>query len=666
MKKNWALFFLICGITYVWLFWTQHQKQQAYEEAYKAYEIEWTEWKEQQDEAERLRNEGREKLREVRESLGTSTEDGDTSPSADQATPEDKPSQSISQYERDLIQDLRLIEDAGKVTVDTGLYRVQFTQLGARVIDWEIKPSEFVSTAAENGEGERSVYLVPILGEKEDRAYPLSFTGDTARDFNNEIFDVERREQENATALTFTSAPVNGLVVVKDFIFYHDSYVVDLDVSFRNGPETGKPLGGNNGFGIGWQGGFGQPHERDRVHGYGEEIVIAVDDGLKTRKVGRNDDMDIFRSPGIDWAGQEKKFFAALIIPEPINPVDEVRISFDPKNDAPAYQADDTNLPLDLDMLHPPRKLEPSERVDVGYQLYVGPKNLEALGTDRFQVAEGTTHPKDLVFHKVPLGMGFLRPLCLLLLGLMRQLQEWIGIWGVAIIATTIIVRIVIYPLTHWAIKNQARTMIEQKKIRPEMEAITKKYKSDPMKRNQAVMQLYREHNVNPLGMFRGCVPMLLQMPVFLALYVVFEQSVELRGQSFLWIPDLSGPDRLIDWGASLPLLGSSFNLLPVLMGATNLLQMRIMRMPATDATQERIQKQMTTLMPIMFVFFLYHLPAGLILYWIVSNCVSIFQSLMTKRIISAHMAEHESEQDDQQNQKSEEEKKKVQEGALT
>lgn len=637
MKKNWLLFFAICGLTYVWLFYTQYQNQQAQEAAMAQYELELAAWQKAQEEQELLREEGLKQLEDMTRQVEAGTAEGEAGTSG---VPR------LETAQRELQEKLLTVAEAPTVEVETDLYRVVFTELGARPIDWEIKSSEYVRNVSEVGEdGEVSVFLVPQISGSADREFPFQLVGDTARDFNKKLFTSQREELDGATRLRFTSDPIHGLVAKKEFTFHHDSYVVDLVLTFENGPETGKSLGFRQGFGTGWQGGFGPPHASDRVHGYGENTIISVDGDLKTRKLDRKDAPDIFRNDAIEWAGQEKKFFVSLIIPDPVNPVTEVRTRFETRNDADEYrQLKRGNIPLSLDLLHDPIKIEPNETIKLKYQVYAGPKNRETLASKMFQLGEGVQSPSALVFHNVPLGMDFLRPLCLGLLWLMKKLHDLIGVWGFAIIATTIIVRILIYPLTHWAIKNQARTMIEQQKIRPEMEAITKKYKNDPMKRNQATMQLYRDHNVSPFGMLRGCVPMLLQMPVFLALYVLFEQSVELRGQSFLWIDDLAQPDKLVTWNTSIILIGTSFNLLPLLMGATNFFQMRIMRMPATDPTQEKIQKQMATMMPIMFVFFLYSLPAGLILYWIVSNCISILQSLLTKRIIASHMKAHEAE----------------------
>jgi YidC/Oxa1 family membrane protein insertase len=644
MKKNWILFLLVCGAAYAWMIYGQIKKEQVYKEALKKYQVEWASYQESLDAKRKEREEARKALEDARAKIAQAT---DTAPAAEEDTITGDPPREVPQLTeaRELYKKSSTIESARRLTVETDLYRVVFSELGARPVEWEIKSSQFVRNLAENGDREHttSVRLIPQVGNTDERTWPLELVGYTARDFNDALFTEKIEKVEKGTRLTLTSDPVNDLVVVKQFLFRDDSYVVDFNVTFQNGTQTRKRLGREQGFGIGWEGGFGDPDVADRVHGM-VSLVVASDNSIRSRRIGRDDAPYTLTNSAanIDWVGQEKKFFATLIVPSAENPIQSISAHFDKNNDDPVYQVKGANQPVSLDLFHPSSEIEPGASASLAYQLYVGPKNREALRGTNFNIAANVTPPVTLVFHTVPLGMSFLRPFCLVLLGLMKWLNSHLGAWGLAIIVTTIIVRTLIYPLTHWAIKNQARTMIEQQKIRPELEAINKKFKSDPMKRNQAMMQLYRDHNVNPLGALRGCFPVLLQMPVFMALYVVFEQSVELRGQSFLWIPDLSGPDRLIDWKTALPLIGTSFNILPLVMAATNFLQMKIMHMPAADETQEQVQKQMMIMMPIMFTFFLYHLPSGLILYWVVSNIISIGQSYLTKRIIAAHMAEHE------------------------
>lgn len=643
MKKNWIIFFLICGVAYAWMFHKQFERQKAYDAAEKQYQIDLKAYNDAQALKQQEREEARRAMEEVKAAAATTT--AETAATTTGESPEGEAAIPVLSEQRELYKKLATVETSRRIPVETDLYNVVFTELGARPIDWEIKTSQYVRNIAESGKSAEtiSVRLIPQVGDADERAYPLEFVGYTARDFNGALFHEDIKKFEGGTRVTFTSDPVNDMIATKEFIFRNDSYVVDLKVGFKNASETRRQLGRGQGFGIGWQGGLEDPEPTDRVHGV-LNVVIGVDDTVRTRSLKRTDEPYTLASSAapINWIGLEKKFFAALIVPGEQNPIESITAQFEGRNDDPAYQVKGASLPISVTLLHAARELEPNQSVSLSYQLYAGPKNREALGSQAFNLVEGSVKPERLVFHTVPLGLSKLRSLCLLLLSLMKWLNEHLGAWGLAIICTTLIVRTVIYPLTHWAIKNQARTMIEQQKIRPEMEALQKKFKSDPMKRNQAIMQLYRDHNVNPLGFLRGCFPILLQMPVFLALYVVFEQSVELRGQSFLWIPDLSGPDRLIEWGANLPLIGRSFNILPIIMGVTNFIQMKIMQMPATDETQAQIQKQMMYMMPIVFTFFLYHLPSGLILYWTVSNVMSIGQSYLTKRIIASHMAEHE------------------------
>ncbi len=660
MKKNWVLFIAIFLAGFIITNIQRVQEQAEYEEKLAEYEKQLAEWEITQQAAEEEKQKAIEELEAIQKQLagngeesvisvpesGASDEPTTTTVSESSSVPS-MSSMDVEDRYRELIETTNAISQAESYVVETDLYKVVISELGARPIRWQIKSSRFVSNVPEDGVDPEDpeatlVDLIPQVEDVDARSYPLELSGRTARDFNSKIFSLERENVEGGEILRFTSDEVYDLKVVKEYFFRDDSYVVDLDVTFINGPSTRKSLGSDNqGWGIGWQGGFGMPQASDRVHGT-VTAVLAYDEKVRTRSVSRKSEEQRYEDM-VDWIGQEKKFFAALIFPLNELYAEEARVTFRRSNDTKEY-LEAGAVPMDVEMYHPNEPLALGETKDFSYQLYVGPRNLEALNSDYLQISANAVNPAELVFHQVPLGMSFLRPLSLLLLKLMRWLHDLIGMWGLAIICTTIIVRLVLYPLTHWAIKNQARTMIEQQKIRPEMESINKKFKGDPMKRNQAIMQLYREHNVNPLGALRGCVPMLLQMPVFLALYVVFAQAVELRGQDFLWIRDLAAPDHFLYWGINIPFLGQYLNILPILMGITNYIQMNIMRMPANDEMQEKIQKQMSTMMPIMFVFFLYALPSGLILYWIVSNTISIGQSIMTKRIIAKNMADHEEE----------------------
>jgi YidC/Oxa1 family membrane protein insertase len=200
--------------------------------------------------------------------------------------------------------------------------------------------------------------------------------------------------------------------------------------------------------------------------------------------------------------------------------------------------------------------------------------------------------------------------------------------YGWAIIVITIIIKLAFWPLT----QASTRSMKRLQALQPQMNAIREKYKDDPAKMNKKTMEFMREHKVSPLG---GCLPMLLQIPVFFGFFMMIQSAVELRGARFLWIGDLTHTDTLfvIPGLGFIPFFGIAgvglpFNLLPLLMGATMLWQSHLTPpSPGMDPTQQKIMRYM----PLMFLAFLYNYSAGLTLYWTVQNLLSILQTYLTR-----------------------------------
>lgn len=646
MKKNWTLFIIICVLTYGWMLWDTHNRNQALA-AYNAEKAEKARIQQVEDDkkAARVAAERTEKAKQLEEAKALALAGKSPLPStnpSDSTTSVTTP-QSPEQIARDIIRLSGNPEEAPRHVIETPLYRVEFSELGAKAIHWEIKSSQFVTNVdAMNAEATTTTMtLIPAVGLPEAREYPFELAGSTVREFNNVMFRAEREDTADGTKLVFTSDPIrDGLVARKEFLFRSTSYVVDVKLNLTNGASLNDLGTDSGGFGIGWRGGFGPVEAEDRVHGL-VQTLYSQDSKIRTRHLAAWGEKYEVNS-GVQWAGQEKRFFVALMFPDATNPKDVMLRMRTATLGANQPQLEGPP-PVSVELMYPPVRLAAAQQTDLGFQVYAGPKSREALSSKNFVLVKGRPKPSAAVFHYIPLGMSFLRPLCLLLLDLMRWFHTMLGVWGIAIICTTLVVRLTIYPLTHWSIKNTARTMVEQEKIRPELAAITKKYKNDSAKKTQAMMQLYQEHGINPvMGPLRGCVPALLQMPIFMSLYVLFEQAVELKGQSFLWIRDLSQPDRLFSWGFHVPVIGDGFNILPVLMGISNFFMMKIMQMPATDETQAAVQKQMMYIMPFMIVFFVYQMPAGLTLYYTLSNVFTVIQSLVTKRVMAKHRAEHE------------------------
>ncbi|CAD7287398.1 Membrane protein insertase YidC [Campylobacter majalis] len=188
-------------------------------------------------------------------------------------------------------------------------------------------------------------------------------------------------------------------------------------------------------------------------------------------------------------------------------------------------------------------------------------------------------------------------------------LHNYIGNWGWAIVALTIIIRVVLFPLTYKGMLS----MNKLKELAPKMKELQTKYKGDPQKLNTHMMELYKKHNANPMG---GCLPILLQIPIFFAIYRVLLNAIELKGAEWiLWINDLSAMDP--------------FFVLPILMGATMFLQQKLTPTTFTDPMQEKIMK----FLPLIFTFFFVTFPAGLTLYWFVNNVCSVIQQIFVNKL---------------------------------
>jgi YidC/Oxa1 family membrane protein insertase len=189
--------------------------------------------------------------------------------------------------------------------------------------------------------------------------------------------------------------------------------------------------------------------------------------------------------------------------------------------------------------------------------------------------------------------------------------------YGWAIIAITVIIKVVFWPLT----QASTRSMKRMQALQPQMNAIKEKYKDDPVKMNKKTMEFMKENKVSPLG---GCLPMLLQIPVFFGFYRMIQSAIELRGAHFLWVSDLSKPDTLfVIPGTAMP-----FNLLPLIMGVTMLWQARL---TPPSPGMDPMQAKMMRYMPLMFLVFLYNFSAGLALYWTVQNLLTIAQTKLTR-----------------------------------
>jgi YidC/Oxa1 family membrane protein insertase len=207
----------------------------------------------------------------------------------------------------------------------------------------------------------------------------------------------------------------------------------------------------------------------------------------------------------------------------------------------------------------------------------------------------------------------------------MYQLRKFIPNWGLIIILFSVLTKLAFYPLT----KTSTESMKRMQQLQPKIKELQAKYKDNQEKQSKAMMELYKKEKVNPMA---GCLPLLLQMPVFVALYQALAHTIALRNTPFVgWIDDLSKPDALFTMPFSLPFLGPDFNLLPLLMTASMVIQMRLTPTPQAGGQMA----MMNTMMPIIFLFFFYQMPSGLVLYWLVNNLMTIYQTWRIHRSVA-------------------------------
>jgi len=282
------------------------------------------------------------------------------------------------------------------------------------------------------------------------------------------------------------------------------------------------------------------------------------------------------------WAGLERFYFVAVAVPE--KPVGECTFSRGP---AKGQLSAALRLPVE-------------RTLDARFTLFLGPKEQPLLA------AVGGKLEEAIDYGPITRYFAFF---AVYLMKLMRWFQGFVGNWGIAIVLLTLTVKIVLLPLT----LKSAQSMNEMRRLQPEIDRLREKYKEDKEQLNLAVMKMYQEHKVNPLG---GCLPLLLQMPVFFSLWGALQTSVELYREPFLWIHDLSIHDPIY--------------VLPLVMGASMFLMQKLSPQPA-DSTQA---KMLLWFMPGFFTFIMIQLPAGLALYSLVNNVLSIVQQqILMKRM---------------------------------
>jgi len=480
-----------------------------------------------------------------------------------------------------------------------------------------------IKTATLIATGKNGRIRFPELNEAGSPPVVLDFTNSPALTYEgiagmdaSDAFNLEVSDDGRQAVI---SKALNGIVFERT-ITLGDSYLLDISDRFMasgNGPYT-LPA-----FRI-LTGHMQNPADMKAQKGIS---LLGVDSytpagginfwGRKLNKLFKQadkpDSLDTvpqeMRGVPVDWVAAKNKFFTQILrANEPIATM-ALLCSRDPEQKG--------IVPHDIAaaLAFQPMQITAGEPLTLDYTYYIGPKQYSIL-KDAGNNLEGVMEFETIgAFSWMNWLMEPSRKALLWTLNLFHGIFHN---YGIAIILLTLLVRILFWPLTH----KSTESMRRMQELQPEIKALQEKYKKEPQRLQQETMKLYKERKVNPMG---GCLPMFVQIPVFIALYTVLRNAIELRYAGFLWIADLSAPENL--FMGKVPVVGS-LNILPLVMSASMIWQQK-MTSPATAATpeQQQQQKMMMVMMPLMMLFFFYSMPSGLVLYWTTSNLLMIAQT---------------------------------------
>jgi YidC/Oxa1 family membrane protein insertase len=499
----------------------------------------------------------------------------------------------ISEEKTDIIRSLPV--DEKKYIIKTDNYIAEISSIGAKLESFQLK--NYKERNKEN-----SPYKEMIDNDFMSGSFFSELKSGTGIDLKKANFYSKQNSGEiNVSSekfdLVFEYQTQSGLKLRKKYIFYKDSYLFDCDITLIN--NTGSSFSNQLSVSIN-----SEKPEAMQIGFVGP--TVYQNNKLNQIKIKNLDEEGNFNSK-INWGALESVYFITAVVPS----FDESIIcDFSVLKDK--YSGSKKEY-IKADFISNPFTLQNGEKKIFNYHFYVGPKSMDTLKSAGFNLEESV-------------DFGFFDSISKPCLWVLNYIYKVIPNYGISIIILTLLVKIIFWPLG----TKSAKSMEQMKKIQPLMKEIRDKYKNDKQKMNQEVMNLYKVYKVNPLS---GCLPILVQIPIFFGLYRMLFSAIELRHAPFmLWIQDLSAPDRLFDLSFAIPFMKEPYGLplLTIIMGASMFLQQK-MTPSGGDPTQAKIMLFMPIFITVIFV----NLPAGLVLYMLVNNIFSMGQQYYVSRSLS-------------------------------
>jgi len=485
-------------------------------------------------------------------------------------------------------------------TLENNLVKVTFSNKGGRVVSATLKEYN-------NQQGE------PLtLFNEEESAMNFAFEGKNENILTEDLFFQPMNVTDSTVTMRLQTTG-NGYI---DFAYrlLPESYMVNFDIR-AVGMQNFFPAAQKT-VNIDW---FQRARQQEKGYDFEQRYTSLtykpVDDGSDYLSEMK-DEKETLEEP-VEWIAFKNQFFSSVLIAN--QDFDNVTLESKIQKEGSGYMK---NYNADMTTFFDPTGKEATQ-----LQMYLGPNHFKTLLATNDLVINQDEDPEleDLVYLGWPLVREINRWFTI-------NLFDWLSGWGlnmgIVLLLMTIIVKIIVYPATRKSYISSAKMRV----LRPHVERINAKYpnQEDALKKQQETMQLYSEYGVSPMG---GCLPMLIQMPVFMALFFFVPNAIELRQQSFLWAPDLSAYDDIINWGVNIPLLGDHLSLFCLLFSVTNILNTWY-TMKQQDNGQQQMpgMKIMMYLMPVMFIFIFNNYSSGLNYYYFISGLISILIMIVLRK----------------------------------
>ncbi|MDR0998260.1 MAG: membrane protein insertase YidC [Treponema sp.] len=505
-----------------------------------------------------------------------------------------------------------------RIVIDTARFRAELTSAGGDMVSWKLKEHN-----------DTDGYLEMIMsGESEARAFSVAFGNMDAKPVNN-LFNVKRVSEYTVEFYQDFVIPQNGsqegrFRLTKRYNFKPGEYMFELVVILDGGyAVSGFSFPGNSGgtnaaYTLGFGPQIGPRFEKlDQRYEYRNYFTFTS--GKRKQEKVNDNNPAVLNNSRAAWSAIAGKYFTLVAIPL----LSQYDLAFSSRGE-PGLAA--------ASRLFITRPAFNTSRTEDVYRFYLGPKTQEVLMA--YNTGANEFNLRDMQLVEVANTKGFLSPLENILKVLLTFFNSIVHNYGVAIILLTLVVRALLFPLT----KKGSEATLRMQALAPRIKEIQEKHKDNPQKMNAEMAEFYKKEGYNPLS---GCLPMLLQIPIFFAMYNLFNNHFDLRGAMFIpgWIPDLSLPESVFHFeNFQFPFLGwTDIRLLPFIYVGSQLLYGKVTQTP--DQQSNAQMKMMLYVMPIVFFFILYDVPSGLLLYWIMSNVLTMGQQLVINKYLAKRRA---------------------------